>query len=94
MKPFKNSGIEKVILGCTHYPLFEELIRKEIGEEIELINTGKMVAKYVEKYLEEKNLRSKENSGSQEIYLTKESEKFKKIAENILNENIKILKTI
>lgn len=30
MKPFKESKIDKIILGCTHYPLFKELIRERI----------------------------------------------------------------
>lgn len=28
MKPFKEQKIDKLILGCTHYPLFKELIRR------------------------------------------------------------------
>lgn len=32
MKPFKEQKIDKIILGCTHYPLFKELIRARIRE--------------------------------------------------------------
>lgn len=28
MRPFKKQKIDKLILGCTHYPLFKELIRR------------------------------------------------------------------
>lgn len=43
--------IDALILGCTHYPLFEELIQEELGKEIELINTGKLVAKKLKEIL-------------------------------------------
>ena len=55
MKPFKNKKIDKLILGCTHYPLFEEFIKEELGEQVELINTGKLVAKKVKQILSETN---------------------------------------
>ena len=31
MKPFKDKKIDKIILGCTHYPIYEEIIREELG---------------------------------------------------------------
>ena len=48
MKPFVNKKIDKIILGCTHYPLFKELIKQEIGNEVEIANTGVKIANYME----------------------------------------------
>lgn len=93
MKPFKNKNMDKIILGCTHYPLFENLIKEEIEEKTEIINTGEKVAAYLEKYLKEKNLQNRGNIGKQEIYLTEKQDKFIEIAEKLLRESIEI-KTI
>ena len=93
MKPFKNKNIDKIILGCTHYPLFEKLIREEIGENSEIINTGERVAIYLEEYLREKNLKNEKANGKQDIYLTQLKENFKEIAEKLLNEKIEIKTT-
>ena len=90
MKPFKEKHIDKIILGCTHYPIYEKIIRDELGYEVELINTGVTVSKYLKKFLKENDLENNEKNKSEKIYLKKLEKEFKKIAENILNENIDI----
>ena len=44
-------NIDKLILGCTHYPLFSKLIKEEISPKTEIINTGIVIAKYLKDYL-------------------------------------------
>lgn len=90
MVPFKEKRINKIILGCTHYPIYEQIIRDELGYEVELINTGDTVSKYLKKYLEENGSENKEETKTEKIYLTKPEKEFKKIAKNILNENLDI----
>ena len=90
MKPFKEKHIDKIILGCTHYPIYEKIIREELGYEVELINTGVTVSKYLQKYLKENNLENNEKVKKENIYLTKPEKEFNKIAKNILNENLDI----
>ena len=90
MKTFKEKKIDRIILGCTHYPIYEKIIKKELGYEVELINTGITVAKYVEKFLKINNLENNEKSEVEKIYLTKPEKEFKEIAKNILNENLDI----
>ena len=90
MAPFKEKHIDKIILGCTHYPIYEPIIREELGYEVELINTGVTVSKYLQKYLKENGLENNETMKKEKIYLTKPEKEFKKIAKNILNENLDI----
>lgn len=84
MKPFKEKGIDKIILGCTHFPIYEQLIKDEFKYKIELINTGKTVSIYLKKLLKERGLCSDIKKGRIEINLTKEEKNFSKIAQNIL----------
>ena len=90
MKPFKEKQINKIILGCTHYPIYEKIIREELGYEVELINTGVTVSKYLKKYLKENQLENKEHNKKEMIFLTKPEKEFKKKEKNILNENLDI----
>lgn len=90
MKTFKEKHINKIILGCTHYPIYEEIIRKELGFEVELINTGITVSKYLKKYLKDNNMENCKKDKKEKIYLTKPEKEFKNIAKNILNENLDI----
>ena len=90
MAPFKEKHLDKIILGCTHYPIYESLIREELGYEVELINTGVTVSKYLQNYLKENGLENNEEIKTENIYLTKPEKEFKKIAKNILDENLDI----
>jgi len=90
MKPFKEKKIDKIILGCTHYPIYEKIIREELGYEVELINTGVTVSKKLKSYLKENHLENKNREKIEKIFLTKPEKEFKKIAKNILSENLDI----
>lgn len=83
MKPFKEKNINKIILGCTHFPIYEQIIRDELEYEVELINTGKTISEELYTYLKENNL-LREGNGNNEIILTKREEQFENIAKSIL----------
>lgn len=86
MKCFKN--IDKLILGCTHYPLFEKLIRKELKNNTEIINTGTKVAEFLKKYIEDNDLQNNEKANEYEILLTDLDNNFNEIAKRLLEENL------
>lgn len=35
---------DTLILGCTHFPLFEDLLRKILGDKVSLVNSGRAAA--------------------------------------------------
>lgn len=87
MSVFKNKNIDKLILGCTHYPLFKELIEKELGNDVEIINTGEKIAKYVTNYLNEQNANNdKTNKADYKIYLTDTECNFINVAQKLLKD--------
>lgn len=86
MKCFKN--VDRLILGCTHYPLFEEFIKKELKNRTEIINTGTRVAEYLKQYLSEKELRNDEITKEYKIFLTDIDSNFKLNAERLLGESL------
>ena len=47
----KSSGIDTILLACTHYPLLEEKIKKYIPGNIQLISQGEIVAESLKNYL-------------------------------------------
>jgi len=94
MKPFKNREIDKLILGCTHYPLFERLIKEELDEKVDVINTGEKLAKYLKKFIENNKLKNKlENNAKYKIYLTDTECNFIQVAEKLVR-NEEIIKSI
>ena len=85
MHPFKKHKIDKIILGCTHYPIYEKLIRDELQYDVELINTGTTVANYVNKIITDQSLQNTTQKDKEYVILTKPKPYFKNIAKNILN---------
>lgn len=90
MEPFKKNNINIIILGCTHYPIYERIIREELNYNVDLIDTGVTVSKYVKNFLNENNLINLENNGEETIYLTKPEKEFKDIAKNVMGVDVKI----
>jgi glutamate racemase len=70
----KDPQIDTVILGCTHYPLLLETIRKFLPSVVQLINQGEVVAEKLADYLfrhPEMDIRITKNG--QTTYLTTET---------------------
>ena len=86
MKDLKN--IDKLILGCTHYPIFEKLIRKELDNNVEIINTGKTVSKYINDFLNNNNIKNDNTNKSFKIYLTDKEDNFNEVAKEFINSEI------
>lgn len=82
--------IDTVILGCTHYPLLHNLIRKHLPEHIEILSQGTLVAESLKDYLQRHDEIEKRCSRSGVCsYLTTESAgKFTETATLFLQDKI------
>jgi glutamate racemase len=47
LKPLKENGVDTLLLGCTHYPLLEPLIRKEMGPNVVIVDPAQSCAALV-----------------------------------------------
>lgn len=88
MKCFKK--VNRLILGCTHYPMFEELMKKELSKKVDIINTGEKVAKYLNTYLENSKMKNDETLKKDTIYLTDIDSGFVDISKKLLQKDITI----
>ena len=73
MVPFKKRHIQNIVLGCTHYPIFDEIIKEELGYPVNLINTGKSVAMELKKYLNEHSLDGSGENKIREIIFSRDT---------------------
>ena len=86
-------GLDALILGCTHYPLFKRLIEDELGENVEIINTGEMVANEVKEYIYKHNMENASNEANTRIFLTDLECNFINVAKKLLkDEELKLEK--
>lgn len=81
MAPFKESGVDTIILGCTHFPLLAEAIGREMGDHVTLIDSGKETAIYTKKILQKADLlRDSDHIGEANYYVSDTPADFEKFA--------------
>lgn len=84
--PLKEAGVDTLILGCTHYPLLEAVIREVMGEDVTLVSSGGEAGKYAMKVLRERGLLSdRKECGKIELYCTDSAELFEENAQHFLS---------
>lgn len=85
LEPLKESGIDTLILGCTHYPMLSDVIGKIMGGGVKLISSGGEAGKRAYKMLHESGLANdSENIGKTTLYCTDSVELFRENAEHFL----------
>ncbi len=46
LRPMRESDVDTIVLGCTHYPLVSEVIEHVMQRRLNLIHTGDAIAQY------------------------------------------------
>ena len=93
----KESDIDALILGCTHYPLLRSKIREYLGEKISLVNPAYETAMDLSRILKEMDMENpdvEEDHGSYSFYVSDAADKFKQFANSILPYDIETTKQI
>lgn len=88
----KDSLIDTVILGCTHYPLLLPKIRQQIPHNIHIVAQGEYVARSLKDYLSrhpEMDAKCTRNQTCS-FYTTEAEEKFVESASTFLNQKIDV----
>ena len=80
-----ENKIDTLVLGCTHYPLIKENI-KRLYPQLEIYSSSKEVAKAVGMELEAREMLSDMKEGQDEFYASDLSETFVALIERILGE--------
>ncbi|MFR2534224.1 MAG: glutamate racemase [Clostridia bacterium] len=83
-------GIDTLILGCTHYPLFKPLLQKELGKGVEIINTGEILSIELKEFLKQKAMNN-DKGNQRKIYLTDTQTNFVKVANLLLDSKKEML---
>ena len=85
-----DAQIDTIILGCTHYPLLLNKIKKYVPQHIKVISQGEYVANSLSNYLlRHPEIEKRCSKNGQCHYLTTEnSDNFKETAHLFLHENI------
>ena len=92
LKPLLNNNVEELILGCSHYPLIYDFLRKKINSNIRIIDPSEaLIKKFNESFAIPKTDRYQSLSYEDvKFFVTSEKDEFSRKVEFWLEINKKI----
>ena len=88
LEPLKTSGVDTLVLGCTHYPLLTEVVGNEMGPDVTLVNSGAEAALELRDLLESRKTLAQEREGQASFYVSDRPEDFQRLASLFLQEDL------
>ena len=80
-----RSGVDTLVLGCTHYPLLRAAIQRHAGPDVTLVDSAQNTALAVQKLLRQQKLAAPaKTAGKLQVALTDQSSAFLRVAEQAL----------
>ena len=83
LTPLKDAGVDTLILGCTHYPLLEEVISDYMGPDVTLIDSGAEAAN-----LASTQFNPNDGPGGTRYYVSDDPAGFDRLAGLFLQEDV------
>jgi len=80
----RQSGIDALVLGCTHYPLLARTIADYLGPEVQLVDSAAETARDVVAILVERGLARTSGRGSASFFVTDVPDRFIKVGGRFL----------
>ena len=85
LKDIKARQVDQLVLGCTHYPVLIEDLKKYFGKSISILHSGPIIAKNLSLDFEKKH----KNRSKIYYYVTDSPQRFEKYGSKFLSKKIK-----
>ena len=84
----KTSGIEALLLGCTHYPLLRSVFEKVLGAGVKIVDSASATAAAVRERLHALGLARLRGAGRQSFFVTETPERFIRVGRRFLGPQV------
>ena len=84
LTPLTSSGIDTLILGCTHYPILKPLLSNMLGASIQLVDSAEETTREVESVLKDYELLSESSRRERRFYVSDLPRRFEILGERFL----------
>lgn len=84
----KRSGIDTLVLGCTHYPLLAPAIGAVMGPKVTLVDSAHTTAVAVRDTLVRYGFARRSGEGSVSFFVTDVPERFSKVASRFIGQKV------
>lgn len=89
LRGFEESGIDTLVLGCTHYPLLKGVISDAVGKNIVLIDSAIETAREAKRLIQTLGISASPITNPiRKFYVTDSPERFKRVGERFLGREI------
>ena len=84
----RETGVDTLILACTHYPIIAPIIRQVMGSSVTLIDSGAETARWATETLNARDLRTDGTAGTTSYYVTDRVQSFEQVGGLFLGEEL------
>lgn len=84
----RKSGIDTLLLGCTHYPLLRAAIAEVMGPRVRIVDSAASTARATRALIQQQGLARRGGAGSVSFFVTDTPERFIKVGERFLGEQV------
>ncbi len=95
LEPFRAGGVDALILGCTHYPLFKPLIAEILGSRTALIDSAEETAREVVEVLDAHGMRGDPRAAGERRFLVSDlPAQFLRVGQFFLGERLREVEVV
>lgn len=91
VQPMLDRGVDRIVLGCTHYPFLADTIQDIVGADVELLDPAPAVAKRLTQLKDSWESSEHQGSGINMFYATGEPSSLRRMVSSILGKQIEPL---
>src|SRR5712664_4179894 len=88
LESLKASGIDTLLLGCTHYPLLHGLFERVLGNGVRIVDSATATAASVRERLLALGLVRRGGRGAQSFFVTETPERFVRVGRRFLGPQV------
>lgn len=89
LAPLKNTNVDAILLGCTHYPLLTNTLQQVVGPHVQLISPAFSCAQQIEDTLQQKNLQNPtKKKRTIRCFVTANPRKFQSLTQKFLTPSL------
>jgi glutamate racemase len=88
LESLKQSGIDTLLLGCTHYPLLREMFVRILGAGVRIVDSATATALEVRARLRTSRLLKRGGNGSQSFFVTETPDRFVRVGRRFLGPQV------
>ena len=89
LRPVREAAVDSLVLGCTHYPLLKPLIRRVMGDQVQLIDSGEQTAILLEETLAAGSLGADRGTvGTHRFAVSDDEPRFRQVGSRFIGERL------